>query len=307
MAQQLTVKDFESAFGAKLSDRIAKIVSGYEFVYEEFSEAERDAWILKILKTLQDNTVVRAGEHRLEQWERGWAENVALFAEKKDPEVAIPRYFGKYPVIRFRGKFLKPLSPHFEYQMVGVLQEWLFEEYIKNVPAIYEFGCGTGNNLLRARPVNPTATLHGFDWARSSQELIARMKGEGVETNISGARFDFFHPDRSLHLSPEGAVFTISALEQIGDRFQPFVEYLLAERPKICFHMEPISELLDPDNLLDWLSLAYLKKRNYLDDFLTYLRDLETQGKITIHRSQRSNIGSLFIESYSVIAWSPRN
>ena len=85
----------------------------------------------------------------------------------------------------------------------------------------------------------------------------------------------------------------------------PFIDFLLEKKPEICLHIEPIAELLNEENLVDYLSILYFKKRNYLSGFLLKLRELEEAGKIKIHMAKRTFIGSLYIEGYSVIAWSP--
>jgi hypothetical protein len=100
-------------------------------------------------------------------------------------------------------------------------------------------------------------------------------------------------------------VYTVASLEQVGLEFKKFVDYLLKNKPKLCVHVEPVAELLDNSNLLDYLSVKYFEKRNYLRGFLTYLRQLEKQGKIRILKARRTYIGSLFIEGYSVIIWTP--
>ena len=53
--------------------------------------------------------------------------------------------------------------------------------------------------------------------------------------------------------------------------------------------------------------IKYFKKRKYLDGFKTYLVDLEKQGKIEIIQDQRSYIGSMLIDGYSIIAWRTKN
>ena len=58
---------------------------------------------------------------------------------------------------------------------------------------------------------------------------------------------------------------------------------------------------------MDYLSIKYFKKRNYLDGLKTYLVDLEKQGKIEIIQDQRSYIGSMLIDGYSIIAWRTKN
>ena len=301
----LKKEDFESIFGESFSGRVGEKIDGYELAFEDLLLAERDATILKVLEVLAAPDIVRAGEHRIDQWDIGWGENLDAL-RKGEPEAMIPRYFGKYPIGRWKQQFVKPASPRYEYNMLASIQDWLFDRYLKDVSSVYEFGCGTGHNLVRAREANPHAVLYGLDWAASSQEIIALFSEGKRDKKMRGIKFDMFHPDRTVSLDPESGIYTIAALEQIGDGFMDFVSYCREQRPSICIHVEPIGELLDPKNLVDYLSLRYFEKRNYLKGYLHYLRSLENEGKITIHRAQRSYIGSLFIEGYSIIVWSPK-
>ena len=66
-----------------------------------------------------------------------------------------------------------------------------------------------------------------------------------------------------------------------------------------------MAEPLDDKNLLQFLSIKYFQKRKYLKDYITKLRVLEKSGVIKIHDQRKTGFGSLFIEGYSVIAWSP--
>ena len=86
-------------------------------------------------------------------------------------------------------------------------------------------------------------------------------------------------------------IVVTGALGHIGSR-------LISELPTIF----PEAEIV----LIDNLSIKYFKKRNYLDGFLSGLRELEAQEKLTIHDIKRTHIGSLFIEGYSVVVWSPK-
>jgi len=66
-----------------------------------------------------------------------------------------------------------------------------------------------------------------------------------------------------------------------------------------------MSEPLDSNELLQYLSIRYFNKRKYLEGYINKLRELEKRGKVVIHDVIRTGIGSLYIEGYSVIAWSP--
>ena len=74
---------------------------------------------------------------------------------------------------------------------------------------------------------------------------------------------------------------------------------------RLVVHVEPIGELLDQNNLMDYLSLEYFKKRNYLSGYLTRLQELESRRKIQVIKAQRSHMGSFFIDGYSIIVWRP--
>ena len=79
----------------------------------------------------------------------------------------------------------------------------------------------------------------------------------------------------------------------------------MSSRPKLVVHIEPFEDLLDPYNLLDNLSVQYMRKRGYINGYCEYVQSLESQGKATIHKFQRSFIGSRFIDGYTVFVWSP--
>lgn len=293
----LSPRDFEVTFKDHLSDFVKKRIKHFNFLAKKVSLKERDEILLNIIDTL-NNQIIKAGARRHKQWEKGWAENLRS-------KSLIPRYFGKFNIVRWRQEFLKPVSKNFELNMLEVIQYWLFDKYLKSAKNIYEFGCGTGHNLLRVREVNKTANIWGLDWAKSSQEIIKRISKERNDDKLFGINFDLFKPDKSFRIDKNSAVFSVAALEQLGVNFEPFLKYLIAQKPKICFHIEPIAELLDEKNLVDYLSILYFRKRNYLNGFLVKLQQLEKIGKIKIHKAQRTFIGSLYIEGYSVIAWSP--
>lgn len=241
-----------------------------------------------IINTLFDGNIDYAGSHQKQKWEKGWGQNLR-------EGTVTPHYFGKYKVNRLNGRFIKALYKNYERDMLYKLLDSLFKKYLKTATDIYEFGCGTGHNLIRLRKINKKAVLSGLDWAKSSQEIL-------IKHGFIGYNFDFFNPSM-LKLPLGSAVFTVAALEQTGTNYKKFVQYLLKNKPSIVVHVEPIEELLDPKNLLDNLSLRYFKKRKYLSGYLTYLRKLEKSGKIVLCEARRSGIGSLFIEGYSVVIW----
>lgn len=251
---------------------------------------ETEKVIIHILETLLDNSVPFSGAHRRKQWEKGWGENL-------ESGNITPKYFGKYKVQRLNGKFVEGKGKDYEQTMLYSIVDGLAKKYLAACPDVYEFGCGTGHNLWRIKEINPHATLHGFDWTKSSNRIVKAM---GFDSH----NFDYFHPS-AVKLAPNSGVYTVASLEQVGTNFKKFVAYLLKNKPSVVVNIEPIPELLDSTKLIDYLSIQYMHKRQYLRGYLTYLEELEKQGKIKILEARRSGIGSLFIDGYSIVVWSP--
>jgi hypothetical protein len=247
---------------------------------------ERETAIIKILDTLLDKSIPFSGVHRHEQWEKGWDENI------KSGDIK-PKYFDKYPITRYNGEFV--IGQDEQTSLYSIIDE-VYEKYLADKLLICEFGCGTGHNLVHMREKDPKKRFIGLDWTRSSNKLVTSLGMEGYH-------FDYFNPKWDM---PEGAsVITVASLEQTGKRYKKFVRYLLKKKPKVVVHIEPIPELLDKTKLIDYLSIKYMEKRRYLSGYLDFLRSLELRGFIRIHEARRSGIGSLFLDGYSVIVWSP--
>ncbi len=304
---EITVKpeDIAKIFKDDLSDYVKKKILEYKPVYSPLSKEEEEEAIIKIISTLLDPFLVYSGPHRLKQWEKGWGENLGELSKKKTADAVLPRYFGKYKINRLNQSFIKAVSPNFERDMFYIAIDYIFDKYLRKAENIYDFGCGTGQVLLKAREVNPTANLFGLDWAKASQKIIKKMSDVGLVKNITGYNFDIFNPDKKIKIAGNSLVYTLGSLEQVGSDYKKFVSYLLKNKPVFCINIEPMAEFLDETKLIDYLAIKYFRKRNYLDDYLDYLKKLEKEGKIKIHETKRTTIGSLYAECYSYVVWSP--
>jgi hypothetical protein len=297
--------DFEEIFGG-ISDRVTQKIQKFNLQYYNLSREERDECIRRTIAGLIGAEFEVVGSHRQEKWEKGWGENLTAY-KKGERDALVPRYFRKDQIARWRQDFIRPTKTGFDYGALTIILEWLYEKYMQDAGAIYEFGCGTGHHLPQLQAINPKAKLYGLDWVAASQGLIKEMVEKKVLHNAEGRHFDFFEPDYSLELEPNSIAYTVAALEQVGERHTQFVDYLLEKRPALCVHVEPVAELLDPEHLVDYLSIEYFKKRNYLWGFLNHLRALERAGKVTIHDARRTYLsGNMYVDHYSVVVWSPR-
>lgn len=304
---KLTSESFAKIFDEKENNLpliVKQAIEKTNFRYRIVENKEYENAILRILKTLDSKTLKISGSHRINDWEKGWEEHLKDFNKSNyDVNLLIAKFATTGMYVRFQGDLIKPESNSFESDFVAVIRCYLFTKYLKKANAFYEFGAGTGVNLVAVAEVFPQLKLTGLDWAQSSVDLINTLK-EKLYINVTGKKLDMFNPDKKYQLDKDSSVLTIGALEQLGENFKPFINYLLKNNPQVCIHLETIYEMYDQNNLLDYLAAKYLKKRNYLRGFLPYLKKLESKKKIKIFEIRRT-FGSLYHEGYTYIVWKP--
>jgi hypothetical protein len=298
---KITYLDFENILGFKLSETLKKTITDFDLTYRELSKNERDNYFLHVFEVLTSD-ITKSGEHRINEWETGWAENLNSFKLTNNPEKLTPKYHGKNRIVRWNGDVVMPITDNFDYKIHICFVDAILEKYLKNIENVFEFGCGPSYHLTRLYNKNKNLNLTGLDWATSSQKIISEIN-IFLNSSITGINFNFFKPNFDINIPKNSAIYTVAALEQVGENFKDYVDFLINKSPDICIHMEPIDELLDKDNLIDNLSIKYFRKRNYLSKFLPYLENLEKLGKIEIIKKQRIFSGSYFIEGHSLIVW----
>jgi len=305
----LNISGFSSLLGVpeeEFNDEIRDFINSTDFEYVIVDGKDRENLLLQILNTIDSGKLSVSGPGKQVAWERGWNENLLEFERSDhDPETLLPKFVRKGQVMRMQGSFIQPSNPDFETAMVKVMRNVLFRKYFGGVRSIFEFGCGTGLNLLHLAEIFPGKPLYGLDWAESSCNIVDQLaKAQGI--NLKGIKFDMFTPDSGLNLSAGDGVFTIGALEQLGTGFGPFLSFLREKSPAICIHFETMNELYSEPTLSDYLIKRYSDTRKYLDGFLDALKKLEVSGHAEIVQIQRT-FGSQYHEGYSFVVWRPIN
>ena len=300
--------DFARLFGIadeQLPEICRRFASTLDYECLLPSKEIRDEIILGVVQHIDSDKPTRVGEQRAGIWESCWSENLESFVSGgHDLERLVPKFIKPGQPVRLNQDYVFPRNPCFELDFYKVCRAFLFDRYFASVKSAYEFGCGSGFNLVAMSQQFPNVNLYGLDWSKSSYEMVG-MLAQSHGLKIKGLPFDFFNPDRALDLDPESGVITMCALEQVGSRHEAFVDYLLAKKPKICVNMEPLVDLYDETKLVDYLAARYHRKRGYLDGFLPHLQDLATKGRIEILEIKRFYFGSPYHEGYSYVAWRP--
>ncbi|MBW2334254.1 MAG: hypothetical protein JRF06_04035 [Deltaproteobacteria bacterium] len=302
----LNCNDFAEIFGVpekELPAGCRQVILDTDFRFRIAVGAEREKCFLRAHKTLYNDLKV-SGEHRKQDWEKGWRENLNEYVQNDfDSNSLIPKFVRQKEYIRFQGNYISPANPNFETAFVTVLRNFLFEKYFKTFNDICEFGCGTGHNLIHLAKLWPEKKLYGLDWAESACELIDTI-AQNKQLNLQSTKFDMFYPEWDKTLGPMTAVFTVGAMEQLGTRFSNFADFLVSKEIGICVNVETIYEMYDQDCLFDFVAAKYLEKRNYLQGFYGYLKKLESKNKVRILDVRRT-FGSFYHDGYSYIVWQP--
>ena len=303
--KNIELNEIENLWQFKASARFASDFKATDLSYSEISKSANNEAILRVLNALNSD-LIQVGAHRSGDWEKGWQENYENYKQSKNLSDVIPKYFNKIPLIRWKQEWIQPNSPTMEYDMLGLIVNFITDSYLEDFSNVYEFGCGTGHNLLRIRNRMPDVNLIGLDWATSSQALIRQVAVDTSDPKFTGENFDYFKPNRDLKIRDNSAVITVASLEQTGSKFNEFIDYLVEQKPSLVIHIEPMWEPLDETNLLDYLSIKYFEKRNYLNGLQKYIEHLENQGKAEIVKKDRTYVGSFYIDGYSLLVWKPK-
>ncbi|MEK7090488.1 MAG: class I SAM-dependent methyltransferase, partial [Patescibacteria group bacterium] len=222
-----------------------------------------------------------------------------------DVHELIPKYIRPNQPVRLFGDYVMPQDPNFELNLFTVLRAWLFKEYLSGAEHIFEFGCGPAYNLVELARMYPDKKLHGLEWVSPPLEII-RLLAEKRGYKITGQLFDMFVPDDDLAVGPNSAFLAIWSLEQLGERFEKFLQFSLQKSPAIFVHVDAFLEFCRPNNLSDYLALKHNLRRSYLRGYLTRLYALEAEGKIEIIKAHKVECGGLYHDAHSYVVWRPK-
>jgi len=306
----ITLKNLAVNFGCDIkdfNDIFRKFYNSLDMSYQELSREERDCIILEILYKLQNDKQIIGAPERTKIWLDGWKENLDGFLMTKNLQEIVPKFIRPNNIVRYNGDFIKPSNRFFERDFAKLIQIYCYDQFIKKscVDNVYEFGCGSSFNLMTMISLidkKDSLNFYGSDFVNSSVDLCNEL-GKHYDLNLSGFYFNMISPDTDIRINENSAVFTFGSIEQLNGQFEDFISYLIDNKPKICFHIEPTVENYNPDDLFDYLQIEFHTKRGYTEGLLPYLQNLESKGKIKIIKNNRLNFGSKFMEGYHLYAW----
>lgn len=267
--------------------------------------ARVEAEVEDVIANRQLRTV---GGDDLRVWDDGWREVADRLRGRPITIDALrPQYFRGEPVCRFEGRYVQAMTAGFEYDAGLVLRRLIFDLYLRDVETVVELGCGTGINLLLMAEQFPRSRFIGCDWAQPSCDILAEMARQ-TGRSIEGHVFNMLTATgwTGAEIDSRTAVVTVHAMEQLGDGWRPFADFVRRRRPALCLHIEPLLELYDAGSAFDGLAHRYHLKRNYLTGFYPYVMELVRTGQAALLGARRVRFGGLHHEAYSILAWKPQ-
>ena len=303
---KLTIKDLAEMLGTKeenLGQNCLNFYNTLDMSYEILEGDVERKLILDVLKKIDQDKQIIGAQERTQVWQDGWNENLVDFKNSKERESITPKFIRPNNVVRIKGKFCQPSNEFFERDFAKIIQLHLYDKLItEDITEVHEFGCGSGFNLINLSEVNSKVSLHGSDFVESSVDLIKEL-ADHYRLHMNSRVFDMLVPDYKYQIGENSCVFTHGAIEQLASKYENFMNFLILKKPKVCFHIEPVCEVYDTDDLFDYLQFKFHKKRGYTSGLLPFLKEKQQNGEIKDLFYKRVTFGSKFMEGYTIISW----
>ena len=310
MKKKVKISDLQKSFDCsddELSKSLIEKFNNTNLNYETIEGEDLEKLYIEIVEKIISDKQIIGDISRTQVWENGWKENLDSYnSNPQDFETLIPKFIRPGKPIRFFRNYIKPDNEMFELDYFSIYRQWLFEKYFNDYDNIYEFGCGTGFNLLELSKIYPNKSLYGSDFVQSSVDLV-NLIGKKNSINLQSELFDLINPNFEYEIKPNSLICTFGALEQIDSKFENFLKFIFEKKPSLIIHTEPVLELYDTNNFHDFLAYSFQKKRGYTNRYLPYLKNLSENNQIDLIKVKRLEFGSTMMEGFNLIVWKLKN
>ncbi len=261
----------------------------------------QDEAAIQGLETLKRKWSKVDDAERADVWQKGWME---AFDQYHRDGTLVAGFTNPTTLVNVEGTYFGPFDPNFEVNFQALIRTMILEEYFGECTTFVEFGAGTGINLLAAALKLPSARIIGSDFVPAAVDLhkaIATRTGLPIESYV----FDMRDPSNPEQFPAGSSVLTYGSVEQLGNNFRPFLNFLLKIRPKVVVHVETDSSFLLNGNLPDFISKWYAELRGYPDQLQSHLSAMEREKLIRVITAERSIAHPGLTPGNNIIVWVP--
>jgi len=300
---KLLLKDMSICFGeSNFDNQFIDLFNKFDWEYKLLDNKQQMSETLNLLQYIRSDKQQVSDPTRKQVWSKGWEENLQAFLRDGNTGSLIPKFFKKELISRLHKQLIYHKCDTFILNFFTILQNFIFKKYFSNYDNIYEFGCGSGINIVSLHQMFPDKKLYGCDFVQPSIDII-NILSKKLDVNANGVLFDMSNPSYGFKIVPNSCVLTSDSIEQIPNGFRKFIDYLVYNKVELCCHIEPCIEMYDENNIVDMTAILFHEKRGYTIGLLPYLTELETEGKINIIHKKRTFIGTQRMEGFNVIMW----
>jgi hypothetical protein len=282
----VTLEDFAS-YWETTADQLPKEFKQYFTILDtEYRDADKndlENYISSFIEQVSKPTATRTVEENIAIFEQGWSEHKALLEESGiSLETFIPKYYNSTRLHRGPGGKVY-VSKHggFPVKFQILYIRYITLSYLRQFNSVHEFGSGSGLNLFVIASTVPGKNITGYEWTKAGVD-IANLIGDKTGWPVNGRHFDMFTPPPPLFNLEKSAVLTCGSIEQLGDNYNAFLDFVLESKPGIVIHLEPDGFPENLSSVYDRLSKFYIKLRGYSQRFSTRLKELENTKEIEI-------------------------
>lgn len=171
---------------------------------------------------------------------------------------------------------------------------------------IVELGAGYGALIFKMAQLNEMkhVSFSAGEYTQSGIECIKLLAGDNLR--VKGGYCDLGGLDLKALSPPENSVYFTSWSMVYTKGFpERTMRELLAYKPSMVMHFEPVREHWTGDSMLEMLWKRYLQLNDYNQSMLTGLRQYEQMGLIRIVEEKKNLHGINPLMPVSVLKWVP--
>ena len=208
---KLSLDDIYNLLGEK-KDSNTRYIKYKKLFYQIPLPTQIDTFLLDYFNFINSKFITKSGTYKKYlAWEKGWKFNLNRIKRNFNIKFLTPKFVRKDQLLRINGKYIIPKSSNFETKLFQTIKLIIFYKYIKNINYIYEFGCGTGHNLIFLSKHFKNLKFIGTDYSRASQKILNLVNKRF--SNINGFFFDSTKPSKDFYIKTNAIVFTVGTME----------------------------------------------------------------------------------------------
>ena len=153
----IKIKNLQDAFGTEetFPESTKVLYDKLDLRYDSL-DLEQETKLKEQITHEIESGFTKVGSHRDGIWESAWSEVRQKFiADGFKTETLNPNFISNHDFVRWNGKYIKPINKRFELSFFEIFRDWVFTTYLSDFRNVYEFGSGSGFNLIALSKIYP--------------------------------------------------------------------------------------------------------------------------------------------------------